>query len=783
MDSKTLKTLDYYKILEQLRAHAATVLGKQLCSALTPSSDLEQVKQRLAATDEAAAVMRLGGGASFAGIRHIDDALKRAKIGGVLSAQQCLDVKTTLEGGRRLKRSLLSLHHEHALPIIASLCEQLTVQRALEQDIATCISDDAEVLDSASDALRKIRAQIRTGEARIRERLEQMIRTPSVQKKLQDNIITMRNGRYVLPVKQGYRAEFSGMIHDQSASGATLFIEPQSIVNMNNQLQEAMLQEQAEIEKILMALTMKIAEVSEMIEHNVQVLAELDFIFAKASLANAMEAALPKMNERGFVQLKQGRHPLIPAVEVVPIDVELGADNAMIIVTGPNTGGKTVTLKTIGLLSLMAMSGLFIPAADGSEMCVFDGVYADIGDEQSIEQNLSTFSSHMTNIIRIIEHITPQSLVLLDELGAGTDPAEGSALAISILEHLRRIGCRVVATTHFSELKSYAYEQEGIMNASMEFDIRTLSPTYRLLIGIPGRSNAFAIAERLGLSPTIISQAKQRMAAADQQIDTMIASLEANRLTSEAERETAEQLRKEWEAERRALEEERRKFVAQRDKLMEQAEAEAHAIVNKARQEADAVIAELRQMAMEEQASIKEHRLIAARKQLEQAEPTEHVKRRRKGGKRQRVEPGDEVFVATFGQKGHVIEVISEQEALVQLGIMKMKVDTADLDVVTQPKQKTVATGTRVKRTRGEQVRTELDLRGAHLEEALLEVDQFLDDAVLAYLSQVQIIHGKGTGVLREGIQQHLSRHKLVKHFRLGEFGEGGTGVTVITLK
>lgn len=784
---KILKTLDYDNILKQLSDHASTELGKQLCASLRPSSEFEEVIRRLKETDESTKIERLKGGISFGGIRNINEALNRAHIGGTLNIQECLDVASTLTSGRRIKRLLLSLHEEHGIPSIHRLSEQMTDHRDVEQAITDCISEEAEMRDSASEALRKIRHTIRTTETRVRERLEQMIRTPAIQKKLQDSIITIRNDRYVVPVKQEYRSDFGGMIHDQSASGATLFIEPEAIVNLNNQLREAKLKEQAEIEKILMALSAKIADIYDTAKHNVEMLAQLDFIFAKAGLARKLKCTLPRMNDRGFIKLNRGRHPLIDADVVVPIDLELGNDYSMIIVTGPNTGGKTVSLKTVGLLNLMAMSGLFIPAEDGSQMCVFDGIYADIGDEQSIEQNLSTFSSHMTNIIQILKQMTPKSLVLLDELGAGTDPAEGSALAISILEYIRSIGCRMIATTHYSELKAYAFEQKGIINASMEFDIKTLSPTYRLLIGIPGRSNAFAIAERLGLPRAIIESGKERMDGDEQKVETMLASLEANRLTSETELRTAEAMRKEVEEIRAKLAEQEQRFAEQKDKLVAKAKEEAAAIVKKAKQEADEIISDLRKVAMEEGASIKEHRLIEAKRRLDLAEPMSVGTTKRSGGKAgamvTKVKPGEEVLVTSFGQKGHVVELVSDSEVIVQLGIMKMKVAKSDLQRIEEKKQKLVHTPPKIKRSRDDNTRMELDLRGKNLEESLLEVDQFLDEAYLAHLGQVYIIHGKGTGVLRDGIQAHLRQHRLVKSYRLGEFGEGGTGVTVATLK
>lgn len=788
MDEKIFKTMEYRKIIDQLSSYSQTALGKRTAEALQPATDLEDVKRMLQATDEAFKVDRLKGAPGFGGIVDITPAVKRARIGGTLNPHELLGIATTLEGSRRIKRYIATMHEEHEVQLLFNLSDALSEQKTLEDAIKRCIDDSAEVLDSASPELASIRRELRGGEVRIREKLDAMIRSSSVSKMLQDQLITIRGDRFVIPVKAEYRAHFGGIVHDQSGSGATLFIEPESIVAMNNKLRETRLREEREIEVILQKLTALVGEQAELLLYDGDVLGQLDFIFAKARLARELKGTLPRMNDRGFLKLKKGRHPLIPPDQVVPIDVELGNQYSTIIVTGPNTGGKTVTLKTIGLLSLMAMSGLFVPAEDGSQLCVFDAIYADIGDEQSIEQSLSTFSSHMTNIISILRRMTPKSLVLLDELGAGTDPAEGSALAIAILEHIHSLGCRMVATTHFSELKAYAYERKGVINASMEFDVSTLSPTYRLLVGVPGRSNAFAIAERLGLPERILEYARGEVTEEDMRVENMIASLEQNRLGAEQERETAEQLRREMEELRRRHASELEKLEQQRDKRIEKAEEEASAIIAKARQEAERIIGDLRRLAMEEGAAVKEHKLIAARKELDEAEPQRRKKSgaARKAAKPPRqIEPGDEVMVYSLNQKGNVVELSGSKEAIVQLGIMKMKVSLDDMELIAAaPASKPVQrTAPNVKRTRDENVRSELDLRGANLEEALIEVDRFIDEAYLSNLGQIYIIHGKGTGILRTGISEYLRKHKHVKSYRLGNYGEGGTGVTVAELK
>ncbi len=788
MNTKVLHTLEYNKIIDRLLDHAATSLGKAHIERLLPTRNLDEVKDWLQDTDEASTVVRLKGMAPFGGVHDVGGSLRRAQINGVLNASELLDIASTVSGGRKLKRFLAVVHENHPIRQLSARYSELSELKPLEDAIRVCIDEQGEVLDHASAELARVRRERRTGETRVREKLDQMIRTPSVQKMLQDNLVTVRNDRYVIPVKQEYRGSFGGIIHDQSASGATLFIEPESLVPMNNKIRELILAERKEIDKILMILTAQVADQSEPLAHNLIILGILDFIFAKAGLAASMKAEQPRMNDRGFIRLRKGRHPLITS-GVVPLDIELGNSYSAVIVTGPNTGGKTVALKTVGLLSLMAMSGLFIPAEDGSQMCVFDAVFADIGDEQSIEQNLSTFSSHMTNIVSIIRDMTPKSLVLLDELGAGTDPAEGSALAIAILDHMHNNGCRIVATTHYSELKAYAYDRKGMINASMEFDIQTLSPTYRLLIGVPGRSNAFAIAKRLGLSSDIIEHAGSQVGEEDKRVESMIASLEQNRLSTESEQLTVEALRKQLEAAHEQFEQDKEKFELHKQQMLRKAAVEAQEAVAKARREADEIIDELRALALEEAGSIKEHKLIEAKKKLDQAAPklsshaaTEAERLRNKSAK---IDLGAEVLVLSLGQKGHVVE-LSGEEATVQLGILKMKVLRSDLQLVRSAAQATKSTthhSAMVKRSRDDVVRTELDLRGSNLEESIMEVDRFLDEAFLSNLGQVYIIHGKGTGVLRTGISEYLRKHSHVKTYRLGNYGEGGTGVTVVEFK
>lgn len=784
MEQRVLKTLEYDKVVAMLVEKASSALGKEKASQLAPTDGLEQVRFAQQATWEGANALRLKGSVPLGGIRDIRGAIQRARLGAMLAPQELLDVASTVFAGRRLKNFLLDLCEETDMPIIRSEAERIEGLRELEQEISRCIDENGDVMDSASPELRMVRQEIRSLEARIREKLDQMTRSSSYQKMLMENIITIRGDRYVIPVKQEYRHVFGGIVHDQSASGATLFIEPEAVVGMNNKLRESRLREEREVERILFQLTERVSAHVDALKENTEALAELDFIFAKAQLAASMKATAPKLNDRGYVRLKRARHPLIARENVVPIDVELGKDYTAIVVTGPNTGGKTVSLKTVGLLSLMAMSGLQIPADDDSEMTVFSSVFADIGDEQSIEQNLSTFSSHMTNIIHILEKMDERSLVLFDELGAGTDPTEGAALAMAIIDHVIQSGARLIATTHYSELKAYAYDRPHVINASVEFDVETLRPTYRLLIGVPGRSNAFAIAKRLGLPEHIIGKAREAISEEENQVESMIASLERNRKRAEEERREAEALRREAEALRQQIEEERARFAEEKNRLLEQAEEEARLAVQLAKEEAEAVIRELREM-RSEGLEIKEHRLIDAKARLSGAVlelEKEKVKKPAKAVRATQIKPGDEVMVTTFGQRGTVLEKISEQEFLVQIGIMKMKVKRDDMQVVKPTKTESAMNLTTVKRSR-DTVKMELDLRGYNVEDGIREIEQYLDEALLAGLHSVSIIHGHGTGVLRKGVHEYLRHHRHVKSFRLGGQGEGGVGATIVELK
>lgn len=778
------QVLEYPKIIQQLVEHASSSLGKEKAESLAPSFQYDEVVQWQKATFEGATVLRLKGHVPLGGIKDIRSSIKRAKIGGVLTPADLLDIASTLYGGRQLKQFLESLFEDNSFPILEGLSGQLTSLKHLEQKINACIDQHGEVLDSASSNLRTIRSQIRTFESQSRQKLEQMTRSSSVQKMLQESIVTIRNGRYCIPIKAEYRTHFGGIVHDQSASGATLFVEPEAVVTINNQLKEARVREEKEIEKILRELSGQVTEVVDSLAINVDTLAELDFIFAKAFYASHLKAVQPKLNAHGYFKLKKGRHPLIPEDEIVPTSFELGTEYRSLVITGPNTGGKTVTLKTLGLLTLMALSGLAVPAEEGTELAVVSSIYADIGDEQSIEQNLSTFSSHMTNIVSILKEMDENSLVLFDELGAGTDPTEGAALAMAILDHVYQCGARVVATTHYSELKAYAYSTKGVINASVEFDVETLQPTYRLLVGVPGRSNAFSIAKRLGLSDDIISQAKSQLGEEDTRVEAMIASLEENRIKAEQDRTEAEKLKQEVIQLRQQLMRQEEQFEKEKDQRIQKAEDKAKKHFAKVQKEAEQVIQELRNLAAKNE-NVKEHVLIDAKKKLESLTETEQksvhpksAEKKKKGA--QKFSPGEEVYVHSFGQKGHIVEKISEKEYQVQIGIMKMKVDRGQLEKTEKDVQKPQPKST--VKTKSEPVKMEIDVRGQTKDEAIIAVDRYLDQALMSNYHQVYVIHGKGTGQLRKGLQDFLKRHKYVKQFRLGGSGEGGSGVTVVEL-
>lgn len=783
VNKHALNALEYDKIKQQLMNYTASSLGKSRIETLAPAGDLQTVRRLQEETDEGATVLRLRGSVPFGGISDVRQSLKRSKIGGMLLARELIDLADTIRGIRLMKNFIFDLKEdkELELPILSELVAPMEAPGGLERKIRSAIDDQGGVMDSASTALRHIRGQIRTFDSRVKQKLENIVHSSG--KMLSEALITIRNDRQVIPVKQEYRGSFGGIVHDQSASGATLFIEPQSIVDLNNQLSEARAKERHEIERILRELSAETSEYADGLLDAVERLADLDFIFAKASYAHQMKATRPKLNDTGLIRLKKARHPLIDPKKVVPIDVVFDAQTHALIITGPNTGGKTVSLKTTGLLALMAQSGLQIPVEEGSEISVFNKVFADIGDEQSIEQSLSTFSSHMTNIVSILKDVDFQSLVLFDELGAGTDPQEGAALSIAILDAVYGRGATIICTTHYSELKAYAYERTGVMNASVEFDVETLSPTYRLLLGIPGRSNAFEISRKLGLPSEIIDGARLQISRETNQIDKMIASLEQNRKQAEQEVEQARLLKHEAEEKEAVLTKKLTDLERNQDRILEEARVKAEQAVKAARQEADTIIAELR--GYRHHGSVKEHQLIDAKTKLSHAldaldssgkvKPSVTAKPAETGFK-----AGDPVKIISFGQNGYIVEKINDREYLVQAGILKMNVRDADMKRIKEEKKIKPVVNIR---TATQTVRPELDLRGERYEDAMLKVEKYLDEAMLAGYQRVSIIHGKGTGTLRNGVTKLFERHPRVKSFRLGAEGEGGSGVTVVEFK
>lgn len=780
MNDRVLQVLEFDKIIDQLRQHVDTSLGDEWAKNLVPSTRLKEAKRLQQETDEAAQFIRLNQTIPLGGIFDIRPSVKRCSIGGILQADECLEIGSTIRGSRRVKKFIENSEEE--LPLLKNKVQSIDVPHTLEKNIKRCINEEGEVIDSASAKLRSIRSSIRSFEQRIRERLETY--TQRHQNLLSEAIITIRNNRYVLPVKSEHRSTVGGIVHDQSASGQTLFMEPRAVVDINNQLREAKVAEAREIERILRDLSEQVATYKDILLKNVTILAEIDFIDARAQLGREMDAVMPNLNDQGIIQMQQARHPLIPREEVVANDVELGEDFTSILITGPNTGGKTVVLKMIGLCTLMAQSGLQVPAMEGCKMAVFQQVFADIGDEQSIEQNLSTFSSHMKNIVQIVDRVNDQTLVLFDEIGAGTDPQEGAALAMAILDDVISRGARVVVTTHYPELKAYGYNRDQVVNASVEFDSETLQPTYRLLIGVPGRSNAFDISKRLGLDENIIQHAKSHIGIDSQSVETMISSLEQSQKQAESKYETAHRTLKESTELYKQLKKEWEKFQHVRDELYKEAEEKAKEAIHKARREAEAIVGELRKK--KEQAVFKEHEWIEARKSLDDAAPslgTREQTEEKQPKKDLKIKTGDEVKVLSLNREGNVLEKINDDEYLVQIGMMRVNIRKDDLEkIAPEQKKKTPEPVTMVKSQSTSSVGIELDLRGQRFEEAMQSLEQYIDRALLAGHAKVSIIHGKGTGALRSGVQEFAKKHPNITSYRSGKENEGGSGVTIIEL-
>ncbi|MGI6343490.1 MAG: endonuclease MutS2 [Bacillota bacterium] len=791
MNERTLRVLEFQKIRDRLASYASSTLGRDRIEVLEPSTDPTAVMRDLQETSEARMICRAEE-FPLKGLSDVRPSLRRVAIGSWLQPDELLSIADICRCSRQTQRFFRD--RTETYPLLSEYAQGITVLRELEDLIDGAINEFGEIRDSASPRLRRIRQEVGTLQSRVRQRLNAIIRSSTLQKYLQEAIITIRNDRYVVPVKQEYRAQVPGIIHDQSASGATLFVEPMSVVEINNDLRRLLLEEEQEIERILLELSAEVAAVAEPLARNLEALGHLDFCLAKGKLSWEMRAVQPQVNDRGYLHLRDARHPLLDPATVVPITVYLGQDFNVLLITGPNTGGKTVTLKTIGLLTLMAQSGLHIPAAEGSEISVFEQVFADIGDEQSIEQSLSTFSSHMTNIVQITQKANAASLVLLDELGAGTDPAEGAALAMSIIDFLYNWGCRVVATTHYTELKSYAYQTRGVQNASVEFDVDSLRPTYRLTIGLPGKSNAFEIASRLGLDESMIAKARTYLTGDQLRVEDLIRQLEENRAVSEQERLAARQLRLRAEAAEAEAARQLRELERDKTQIRNQAKQEARAFLARQKQEVDQLIAELRsalQAAQTANVAQLNQAIEAARQQFrelgaEAAPDPVKVETRQdySVADDREFQIGDSVLVKHLGQRGQLLSEPTESgDVQVQLGALRLSCNISQLEKLQpeQPKQPPRPLNlVNLSRTN---LPLELDLRGQTVDEALLRVDKYLDDAAIAGRTQVSIIHGKGTGALRNAVRDFLKQHKGVASFRFGEAGEGGTGVTIAELK
>ncbi|MCI6204920.1 MAG: endonuclease MutS2 [Lachnospiraceae bacterium] len=790
MNQKVYHTLEYYKILDMLAGYASCEETRKRALALTPITDAAEIEHLQQTTSDALSRLYKGSGISFAGIHNVNASLKRLDIGGSLNTTELLHICSLLEVAKRAKAYDRSDRADDKTDSLSPLFSQIEPLSPLLEEIKRCVIGEDEIADDASPALFKIRKSIRGMNDRIHAQLTNLMNNTTTRNYLQDAVITMRDGRYCLPVKAEAKTSVPGMVHDQSSSGSTLFIEPMAVVNLNNELRELFLKEQDEINVILADLSNRVAENANGIRQDYSVLAELDFIFAKAQLAKSYNGVAPIFNEEGRIHIRKGRHPLLDTKKVVPIDVRLGEDFRQLIVTGPNTGGKTVSLKTVGLLTLMGQSGLHIPAADRSELAIFHEIFADIGDEQSIEQSLSTFSSHMTNIVKILDQADDRSLCLFDELCAGTDPTEGAALAISILHKLHQYGATTMATTHYSELKVYALSTPGVENACCEFNVETLSPTYRLLIGIPGKSNAFAISSKLGLAANIIDDAKSRLSDKDVDFEDMLANLEASRITIEKEQLEIKKYKAEVENLKKKLTDKNEKLDARRDEILRKANEEAVQILKEAKDLADETIRNFNKYGQGQAPMSKmEKERSKVRDKMNKSEKNLSMKKKEminhKVPKKLRI--GDSVKVLSMNLKGTVHTLPNAKGDLyVQMGILRSLVNINDLvlidDESTSPIAKKYGGGSssgKIKMSKSASVSTEINLIGMTVDEAIAHLDKYLDDAYIAHLPSVRIVHGKGTGALRSAVHAHLKRQKYVKSFRLGEAGEGDAGVTI----
>lgn len=791
MNQKALKTLEFDKIIHRLTEHAASVGAKKKCTELVPVTSLWEIERAQTQTADALRRIWQKGSISFGGIRDIRSSIKRLEIGGILGMGELRQIMSLLETAGQVQKYGAHEREDEKADSLDESFEFLDPVPSLCSEIRRCILADDEMADDASSALFSIRRSMRQMNDKVHNTLNAMV-NGAVRTYLQDAVITMRDGRYCLPVKAEHRSQVPGMIHDQSATGSTLFIEPMAVVKLNNDFKELLLKEQQEIEKILSELSEKTAAYADQISGDYDVLVELDFIFAKAILAKEMNAVRPVFNDQRRISIKEGRHPLLDPKKVVPVTVRLGDDFRLLIITGPNTGGKTVSLKTVGLFTLMGQAGLHIPAFEGSELGVFGDVFADIGDEQSIEQSLSTFSSHMTTIVNILKNMDTNSLVLFDELGAGTDPTEGAALAVSILDHLQKQGIRTMATTHYSELKVYALSTEGVENACCEFDVESLRPTYRLLIGIPGKSNAFAISSRLGLPDFLIEDAKKHLSAKDISFEDIIAELEHSRVTLEKEQMEIQSYKEEIRKLRNELQKKQENIDQRKEKLLKDANDKAAAILQEAKDYADETIKNFHKFGkanisikdMEQQRSRLREKIDAAQSKS-QSTTTAKPKKKVKADK---LHIGDKVRVLSLNLEGTVSTLPNAKgDLFVQMGILRSQVNVRDLEFIGEAENlaasKSMSESGKIRMSKSALISTEINLIGMTVDEAMGHLDKYLDDAYLAHVPSVRIVHGKGTGALRTAVQQHLKRCKYIKSYRLGTFGEGDAGVTIAEFK
>lgn len=790
MNQKALNTLEYPKIIDKLTDKASSPMGKSLCRNLEPYTNLSKIRMMQMQTRDALTRLFQKGSISFGSVKDVRGSLKRLEIGSSLGIPEILAICSLLENTSRVKAYSRKDRSDAPSDCLDNMFEDLAPLTPLVTEIRRCILSEEEISDDASPTLRQIRRSMKVTNDRIHTQLNDLV-NGGARNYLQDSVITMRNGRYCIPVKSEYKGQVPGMIHDQSSTGATLFIEPMSVVKLNNDIRELELKEQKEIEVILASLSEQIASEHDAIALDFQIMVELDFIFARAALAMDMNATEPVFNNEGRIRLKKARHPLIPKKSVVPIDIWLGDEFDLLIVTGPNTGGKTVSLKTVGLLTLMGQSGLHIPTLDRSELALFHEVYADIGDEQSIEQSLSTFSSHMTNIVSFLKKVDERSLVLFDELGAGTDPTEGAALAISILSHLHQRGIRTMATTHYSELKVYALSTPGVENACCEFDVESLRPTYRLLIGIPGKSNAFAISGKLGLPDYIIEDAKKRLSEQDVSFEDLLTDLETSKRTIEKEQEEIARLKREAEDLKAQAKQRQEKLDDQRDRILREANEKANAILREAKEIADKTIKDFRKFGKENiSAAEMEKEREKLRKKIKDTASASAMKAQKpkKEHKASDFKLGESVKVLSMNLTGTVSSLPDAKGNLtVRMGILSSQVNISDLEIIEEvspyaPKKMNRTSKGKIKMGKSLSVRPEINLLGRTVDEAVAELDKYLDDAILAHLNTVRVVHGKGTGALRKGIHEYLRRQKHVKSYHLAEFGEGDAGVTIVEL-